>query len=1282
MTAAKLVQQLRTFQQRLLQLDARNPSIFTGKVAQRKNFDLVTLGPKVAEKAFGLAVAGEGQQRLLDEGGDDIAVMRQREHLHKVFKAATDREEDTGLMDLRLATVWIEGRLNENTFVRAPLLLHAAKLVRARGGKAGWTLELPKDGDLLFNSALIAALRKHTRWSPDDEFWGQVRIEIEGLDRDKRRTPADLLRTLGDLLKSAGLPITDIDDGLVLLAPVDKAKALVGVLDSTALTTLDHDVAPIAETSPIALRGASTGLRVRGYVLVGLFPQSSTALYQDYDELLRRAESGEVDQGIVDNLLEVPADNGAAKSADSPASLDDIPAASVRAPLLCDPSQYAVLREAQTAECTVVRGPPGTGKSQVIANLIVDALGRGERVLVVCQKRAALDVVQARLQATGVTPWAFVVHDATADHREVYARLGAALERSKELPGASLGGALQRLSSQIDDTIAQIRGIVEPLGAETHGRPLSEWYRRAPVGKRLPARLPDGLVKLAWEDVQLLLEQLVHVREDALRFSADGSPVRVRKDWAGYGVAQARELLTAIDAVVDAASGQRGTVVIVEQTTLGALRQALTLYRTMFGRWWRFLSPQWWRTRSVMKRGHTVLGTRAVEEWDPQITTAERLRSALETMGKFFERPWMQQLEKRLVASKDYVGSLHELRGLVREDFERIVALDQRLGKVDVWARDFVKHDASDLYAASGMASDAQDTATWREAVQRNLVLQWIDATEARYPGLRGEPFADYRRLRLRLVDLLGEQAHLTAQSVARDVHAATAVRNLAPALAGSRQRPETQWNKLEHELAKQRRLWPLRKLLREFAWPLRTLAPCWLMSPEVAAEILPLEHGSFDLAIFDEASQLPIERALPVLYRARRVVIAGDEQQMPPSHFWESADDDDEIDDEGEPIEDARTAESLLEQAKKVYGFRYLGWHYRSSHGELIDFSNQAFYDGTLHITPTPMRRSAVAPIRFHRVDGILEKRVNQVEALRCVQLIEQLAREHRAHPKSIGVVAVNIKQQHAIDDALRRAEETNSDFAELMQHLRHPASGLRDDAFVIKNIENVQGDERDIIIFSTGFARAPNGEKVHRRFGAINQSGGDNRLNVAFTRARDQMHVVCSFDPSTVDVEGLKNRGPRILMSYLRYAKAISDGKHKDAEVLLDKLTQATARQVAPRQGALLRFDSSFENKVYQALTSRGMEIDTMVGVGSYRIDMAVVDPRDPTRYCLAIECDGSAYHSGRSVRERDIARQQLLERRGWRFERIWSRDWWRSPEREVERIIACVAGKEEHV
>lgn len=1241
------VDHLRDFQQRLLQIDARNPSVFCGKVRKSRNFDLCTLNQDIAHTAYLHAIAGNGKQRLISESKLDPESQAQRDHLKKVAKAGAAREEETGLRELRLGTFWLEGYLDEKTYVRAPLCLSGVSLVRAKGSKAGWTLSISPGEELIFNNSLLATFRRAIRWTPEEELWTQLREVFTKMIESPSIELAAVLNQVEQLLRQAELPIVGVDSACVCITPITKKEAL-NSSDSS-----------------------SPGLSLRAYALVGVFPQSSTALYQDFEDLITRAESGEIDQGIVDNLLEAPGDDPDAPEPEYSAGsipVDEIAANDVNIALPCDPSQFAVLREAQSAECTVVRGPPGTGKSQVIANLIVDALSRNERVLVCCQKRAALDVVRSRLESTGLAQWSFVVHDASADRASLYAQLNQALERSKRSAGTGLESRIQALSSEIDGHVSAIRNIVEPLRSSHHGRPLGSWYRKAPQGVRMPSELPPSLVALDWDQAQLSLRQLAGCRDDALRYLSPKSLLHLRKELNALGQNQLRQLLASLKALAEASLMPQQALVII-RSELSAIDQMLVRYRQLMQHWYKFFIPSWWKSKGKLERFKELRGLDGIESIAQCLAHSQEFQKNLAEVAQYFHLPSEAQLEAWL-AQPTLSARIEHTHELMLREYDKLMAFEKRLSPIDKELHQLLVADEQELHQV--LSSQPGSSEHWRQALEKHLWLHWIDEAEQRYPSLRGEPFVEYERHRDALTQTLQARAALVAQSVVQKVHYNTTLRSLSPQKTGTRTKPETEWNKLAHQLGKKRSLWPIRKLVETFSWPLRSLAPCWLLSPEVAAEVLPLERDLFDLVIFDEASQLRLERALPVIYRAKRVVIAGDEQQMPPSSFFEHALEEDEATQEAD---DARTAESLLEQGKKIYGFRYLQWHYRSQHGELIDFSNQAFYDGALHITPGPTRSQAARPFVWHQLQGVWENQSNALEAEQCAKLLVKIAESDKDRPRSIGVITVNAKQKDAIDEAIDRLEREDPNAAVVIQSLKHPSSGQVDDRLFVKNIENVQGDERDVIIFCSSYARPARDQTMRRNFGAIGRSGGENRLNVAFTRSREQMHVMCSFDPSEIPVQSSKNRGPKIFMAYLQYARSVAQGLDDQAQNILKDLAKSTYRSDHAHQGTSLDFDSNFEEQVYDALTACGLVLDTQVGAGGYRIDLAVVHPSDPTKYCLAIECDGASYHSGASVRERDVARQALLEARGWVFERIWSRDWWRDSQTVVAKIVARV-------
>jgi superfamily I DNA and/or RNA helicase len=405
-----------------------------------------------------------------------------------------------------------------------------------------------------------------------------------------------------------------------------------------------------------------------------------------------------------------------------------------------------------------------------------------------------------------------------------------------------------------------------------------------------------------------------------------------------------------------------------------------------------------------------------------------------------------------------------------------------------------------------------------------------------------------------------------------------------------------------------------------------------------------------FDIVIYDEASQIPIEYTLPSLYRAKRFVVAGDEKQLPPTDFFKASfDEDEEIDD--------INVKSLLELCKGKCPAVLLSFHYRSKYEELIEFSNYAFYNGKIAVSPN---KETGCPFEFIRVNGIWENRKNYKESETVVEKVYELLKED--HKKSIGIITFNAEQRDLIYEMLDKKSLEDEEFRKLYEKSLNLKKDGEDLGLFVRNIENVQGDERDIIIFSIGYARDKDG-KLRYNFGPLNKAGGENRLNVAITRAKEKIIIVSSIDPEELNVENTQNEGPKLFKRYLQYAKAIANNDKVNAEIILDTLCKIN-------EVKRLYFDSPFEEEVYNELIKRGYIVDTQVGCSRYRIDLAIKHPKED-KYILGIECDGATYHSSRSAKERDLYRQKFLEMKGWKIIRIWSRNWWKNKEKEIERI-----------
>jgi len=1123
--------------------------------------------------------------------------------------------------------------------VRGPLLLIPARLELGQGKReARWLLQLEVEEPVV-NAALLGAIRKHRGLQLPESLRAEVLAELQvGVERGSEplQAIAGVYGLLSRLLVAAGLPLS----GAQRLPP----QSL------TPLTKAGMSAVPV----PLSLTGE---------VVLGLYPQSSTALYADFGTMIERALAGEGDMGLVDDLLEVPAeqtlDSGAGLGS---SQLDgDLPEGSVHCVIPTDPSQYLVVKMAQEADALVVRGPPGTGKSQTIVNLVSDAMARNKRVLVVCQKRAALDVVYRRLSDVGLAGSAALVHDAAADRPALYKRLHAQMQGADQPAPSALS---EHVALQIDEATHKLRSVVDPLGTTLHGLALHELYARAQHGFQPCLDVPQELARADRESVERVCAAMERAKDGHLRFDQSDHPLSLRKDWSDLSHLESARLKQALQLLAKEAQGG-GLVPALPDAMAGIeLARQLPAFLSVRTRWYRWFLPSWWRAKNTVERALSWFLGSAPDTWPPLLERHARLDQTFTMLASFMQPSWDQANRPKLNILSELAELADIMTRAVTRDLEPIRVHDRVRGELT----------KEELEMLERFAVRLRPEADWAEHLHQEVLLRWIDEAERIHPRLRDRIAGEHAALCTQIRVKEGERRTLIAKELAGQLRVRATTPSFDPKeKSHGNRKPTTEWNKLAHEFGKKRLVKAIRTLNSEFSWPMQQQVRCWLASPEVVAEVFPLERGHFDIVIFDEASQLTLERALPVVYRARQCVIAGDEQQMPPSNFFGATIEEDELegdDGDAEPRGEARFAESLLAQGKRIRGFRYLAWHYRSEFQQLIEFSNQAFYDGALQVAANLDCSPREPPMRFIKVDGIWLDQTNPVEANRTVDEIKTLLLHHSERPRSLGVITFNAKQQAMILDEIENRRGSDPEFGVLWDRAQDPESGSLDDRPFVKNIENVQGDERDYILFSVGYAPGPDGV-LRRNFGPLGLTGGENRLNVAITRAKRGIRVICSFDPKKLVTEGAKNRGPQLLKQYLCYVHAVSMGDQSAVQQILSELN----REHFSPQGAATapHFDSPLEEQVYDALTRHGLKIHTQWGAGGYHIDLVVVDPADSSRLCLGIECDGAAYHTGRSVRERDIARQSFLEQRGWRIHRIWSADWWRDPEGETQRVLA---------
>ena len=455
----------------------------------------------------------------------------------------------------------------------------------------------------------------------------------------------------------------------------------------------------------------------------------------------------------------------------------------------------------------------------------------------------------------------------------------------------------------------------------------------------------------------------------------------------------------------------------------------------------------------------------------------------------------------------------------------------------------------------------------------------------------------------------------------------------------------------LKYQLGLQRPSRTIRALMADMGGTLTRLTPCVLMSPLSVAQYLPAGQAAFDIVIFDEASQITTWDAIGAVARARQSIVVGDPKQMPPTNFFGRANDDEE--DRLEHYE--RDLPSILDEAVAAgVPEHYLRVHYRSRDEALIAFSNQRYYDGRLVTFPSPAATGGA--VQMHRVDGVYrrgEGRTNPEEARAIAAHVVGRLREWLRLPederKTLGVITFNIQQQQLILDLLDAARSEDPALEWFFEE-------AREEPVIVKNLENIQGDERDVMLFSVTFGRDAAG-KLSMHFGAMNSDGGEKRLNVAVTRARQELHVFASIGAEDIDLARTRARGVRDLKAFLDYA------------------ARGPVALAAEAEGSVGGVESPFEAQVKEALEARGWEVRPQIGVSGYRIDLGVVNPERAGAFLAAVECDGAAYHSSPTARDRDRVREAVLRSLGWRIERVWSTDWFMRRAEALDRLDAAL-------
>lgn len=889
-------------------------------------------------------------------------------------------------------------------------------------------------------------------------------------------------------------------------------------------------------------------------------------------------------------------------------------------PIDVDSSQLEAIADAGEGKSFLLYGPPGTGKSQTITNMVANALYKGKRVLFVAQKMAALDVVQNRLERIGLAPFCLELHSNKATKSHVLQQFDQALKMAEE---QSDNAGFQKKSDALFARRKELIGYMESLHRQhAGGRSLYDCisgYMSLEGGEvEVPLPLAQKMDETAMDEICPDLEVLDSV------FRLTGHPA----DSPLLGLepySAASENISPLFKELDnlySCVNTKGYCFPPDLTLEDKYPSNLAeLYQTAESSFFLFRSFKRSDLLKQLQQKDPTLTWQAIPDICRRMTESRMIASSMQRIEQLAHVDWPRDKEGLVAAIKAWKNERLKMKTWCQWSIRRKELADKGLTPVVDW---IIRNHASGSSAATA----------FRKGVYHQ-VAQQILSTDSQLSLFNGiifdESISRYRTLAKEFQQLTREELQLRlTQRVAR----------LLEPLQTTEVKEELTF--LKRNIANHGRGVSIRHIISKIQHILPDLCPCMLMSPISVAQYLSLDgdHKPMDLVIFDEASQIPTSEAVGAIARGKSVVIVGDPRQMPPTTFFQTnaiGEDEAEYDDMDSILDDC-IALSMPSH--------YLTWHYRSRHESLIAFSNTNYYEGKLMTFPSADDRAS--HVEYIAIEGTYDKGASRSNRKEAEAIVEEVVR-HFSEPSntglSLGVISFSKVQQNLIEDLLQERLKGHPSLEKKLS--------AGDEPLFVKNLENVQGDERDVILFSVGYGPDKNGN-VSMNFGPLNISGGERRLNVAVSRARLQMKVFSSMHSEQIDLSRSQALGVVGLKNFLYFAE------HGQQPIFASQ----------PRGES---FDGGLPTLIAEQLRAKGYQVDTYVGRSSFRVDLAVVDPKNPSKYVMGILCDGKNYYATPTARDREIVQPSVLKGLEWNIERVWSVDWLENPDAVIEHLTS---------
>jgi len=978
---------------------------------------------------------------------------------------------------------------------------------------------------------------------------------------------------------------------------------------------IDNDIAVTIKRAFAAIRLALAdrqGWNVHEECTLGLYSFLKFVMWNDIHQYAEQLQESPVVRSLIENQLlleEVPDAN--ARQLDSEKAPHDF-----ALPIDVDSSQLEAIADAGEGKSFLLYGPPGTGKSQTITNMIANALYKGKRVLFVAQKMAALDVVQNRLERIGLAPFCLELHSNKATKSHVLHQFDQTLQMAA---AQADNAAYLKSSEMLFARRKELIGYMESLHRQHEGGRslydcISGYMSLEGAEVEVPLALAQQMDEATLEEMCASFEVLDAVFR--LTGHPADSPLLGLEPYSASSddIAQLYQELDTLSANVAQQQDSYPPDLTLSNKYPSDLAEQYLAVESSF-----FLFRSFKRS-SLLKQlqlKDPMLTWEAIPAICQRLAKSRQIITNMQRIEQLAHITWPADQEGLQRAIRVWKCERLRLKSWCQWALRRRDLAEKGLTPVIDW---IIQHHATGLTAA----------AAFRKGVYHQLA-QHIICTDAQLSLFNGMIFNDSIA---RYRDLAKEFQQLTREEVCLRLTQRVA-RLLEPTQSAV---VKAELTFLKRNIANRGRGVSIRHIISQIQHILPDLCPCMLMSPISVAQYISLDgdHKLTDLVIFDEASQIPTSEAIGAIARGKSVVIVGDPKQMPPTTFFQAnaiGEDEAEYDDMDSILDDCI---ALTMPA------HHLTWHYRSRHESLISFSNTNYYDGKLMTFPSADDRTS--HVEYVAIEGTYDKGATRSNRREAEAIVEEIIRHYTSDQAlSLGVISFSKVQQTLIEDLL-------------LERLKgHPSLEKKlyggEEPLFVKNLENVQGDERDVILFSVGYGPDKNGN-VSMNFGPLNISGGERRLNVAVSRARQRMKVFSSMHAEQIDLSRSQALGVKGLKNFLYFAE------HGHQPGFASQQPSET-------------FSGGLPTLIAEQLRAKGYQVDTYVGRSSFRVDLAVVDPLNPSRYLMGILCDGKNYYATPTARDREIVQPSVLRGLEWNIERVWSVDWLENPEAVIAEI-----------